>query len=336
MTPEIRDRLFGFQRAWEHPVTLWISIGVPVAIALGGIALVLLHRTGVLSEKGYRDAFSRWKPWIWLSACLLAPVLLGAAWTIAAVTLLSLACYREFARATGLFRQPLISVAAVLGIVVANFAALDHFDRLFFASAPLTVALIAIITIPADDPRGYVQRVGLGGFGFVMFGYSLAYVGLMTTTRDYRPIVLLMFVGICLNDIFAYCTGKLIGGRKLVPTTSPGKTVAGAVGALVLTTALVSGVGHFVFAGTPLDRWHLLVGLGLLISALGQMGDLMLSSIKRDIGIKDIGAVIPGHGGLLDRFDSLVLVAPAVYHYLSLNLGALGGAEPVRIVTGGG
>ena len=335
MTADVRDRLWGYQHALDHPVTLWITIGIAVLIVLSGSVIFLLRRTGKLDETNFNDTLGRWKSWTWLSVCILVPVLLGAAWTIGAVTLLSLGCYREFARATGLFRQHLVSVAVVLGIVVVNFAAFDHFDRLFFAAAPFTVVLISIITIPVDQPRGYVQRVGLGAFGFLMFGFSMGYVGIIANAPDYRPLLLLMLLGVSMNDIFAYCTGKLLGGRKLLPITSPGKTVSGAVGALVLTTTLMATLGHFVFRGTAMDHPALLILLGVLISVLGQLGDLVLSSIKRDIGVKDIGVAIPGHGGLLDRFDSLVLVPPVIYHFVSLNLGPLGGNEPIRIITGG-
>ena len=335
MTADVRDRLLGYQHAWDHPVTLWVTIGIAVLIVLSGSVMLLLHSRGKLDEENFNDALGRWKSWTWLSVCILVPVLLGAAWTIGAVTLLSLGCYREYARATGLFRQRLISVAVVLGIFVLNFAVLDHFDRLFFATAPFTVALIAIITIPVDQPQGYVQRIALGAFGFLMFGFSLGYVGMIANAQDYRPLLVLMLLGVAMNDIFAYCTGKLLKGRKLLPVTSPGKTVSGAVGALVLTTSLIAILGHFVFRGTAMDQPILLIFLGVLISVLGQLGDLVLSSIKRDIGVKDIGTAIPGHGGLLDRFDSLVLVPPIVYHFVSLILGPLGGAEPIRIITGG-
>jgi phosphatidate cytidylyltransferase len=135
--------------------------------------------------------------------------------------------------------------------------------------------------------------------------------------------------------VFAFCVGKLIGGPKLLPKTSPGKTVAGSVGALLLTTALVTAVGHLVFAGTAVDRLDHLIVLGAGMSILGQFGDLLLSSVKRDVGVKDLGNLIPGHGGMLDRFDSLVLVPPAVFHYLSLYLGPLGSGQAERILSGG-
>ena len=109
-------------------------------------------------------------------------------------------------------------------------------------------------------------------------------------------LVLSLLLAVELNDVFAYCCGKLFGRRKLAPATSPNKTFAGAIGALLLTTILVAILGHFVFRDTPLDRWPNLLMLGVLVSVAGQLGDLMLSSIKRDIGVKDLGAVLPAMG----------------------------------------
>ena len=90
---------------------------------------------------------------------------------------------------------------------------------------------------------------------------------------------------------------------------------------------------HFVFQDTVLDRPVHLVTLGIIISVAGQLGDLMISSIKRDLGIKDTGVALPGHGGWLDRFDSLLLVGPAVFHYVGYFLG-FGLDQPVRILSG--
>jgi len=127
-----------------------------------------------------------------------------------------------------------------------------------------------------------------------------------------------------LNDIFAFCCGKFFGRRKLAPQTSPGKTWGGALGAFVLTTALFAAVGASAFAGTVLATPVHLLTMGALLSFTGQLGDLVISSVKRDIGIKDMGATIPGHGGLLDRFDSLLFVGPALFHYVNYFVGVGG------------
>jgi phosphatidate cytidylyltransferase len=100
-----------------------------------------------------------------------------------------------------------------------------------------------------------------------------------------------------------------------------------------MTTALSVLIGGFVFQGTPLSAFHHLLMMGLMLSFLGQCGDLVISSIKRDLNIKDMAETIPGHGGLLDRFDSLLLVSPTLFHYINYFHG-IGLDQPVRILTG--
>jgi phosphatidate cytidylyltransferase len=146
-------------------------------------------------------------------------------------------------------------------------------------------------------------------------------------------MLLMLLVTVELNDIFAFICGTTFGHRKLAPNTSPNKTVGGSLGALVLTTVLAAFLGHYVFRGTSLDAPLPLIALGLLISVGGQFGDLMLSSVKRDIGVKDFSALIPGHGGFLDRFDSLILVAPAAFHFIGYFRG-FGWEGPTRIFAG--
>ena len=335
MSDAIRDRLFGFWHAFDHPLTVTALVIAITVLVVAPAAIRLLYAARRVSREQYDDVMRRWKSWLWLVVLLFAPILLGAFWVMVAVALLSLLCYQEYARATGLFREKTISLVVVLGILLVTFAALDHYPRLFFASAALTVGLLTIVTIPQDRPKGYVQRVALGVLGFLLFGYCFGYIGFMANASGYQAILILLLLGVELNDVFAYCVGKVIGGPKIIPNTSPGKTVAGSVGALVLTTALVAFLGHYVFPNTPLDRIDRLLILGAGLSILGQLGDLLVSSIKRDVGIKDIGSTIPGHGGLLDRFDSLVLVPPALYHYLSLVLGPLDAGQAERILTGG-
>jgi phosphatidate cytidylyltransferase len=209
----------------------------------------------------------------------------------------------------------------VIGLLLVNVAALDRWYGFFVALFPLTVIGLAIISLPLDRPGGYIQRTGLAIFAFALFGAGLAHLGFMANHPNYRPLVLLLLTAVAINDVFAFTSGKLLGGPKLLPATSPNKTISGAVGALVCTAPLVALIAWPIFAGTPMGAWHRLLGLGIIVSLAGQCGDLMLSSIKRDLGIKDMGVVIPGHGGMLDRFNSLLLVAPATFHYVNYIAG---------------
>jgi len=335
MNTATRERLFGFRHAFDSPVTLWITIAVIGALLIAAIIIWLLRAAGRTSDKLHDELVKRVASWAVMTPLLLGPVLLGAAWTILAVAILSILCYREFARATGFFRHRSLSIVVVLGIIATTFAIADHWYGFFVAVPPLTMVLLAIVAILRDEPHGYTQRVSLGVISFLLFGHCIGHLGYIANDADFRPIIMLIILTVELNDVFAYITGKTFGRRKITPRTSPNKTLGGALGALLLTTALVSAVGHFVFAGSALDTPANLIGLGLLVSVAGQFGDLMVSSIKRDIGIKDMGVAIPGHGGLLDRFDSMLLVAPAVFYYIEF-FREFGIGQPVRIFTGGG
>ena len=139
-------------------------------------------------------------------------------------------------------------------------------------------------------PTLYGQREHVEAGGLVAYGAN---------HWHYRPILIFFLIAVELNDVLAFVTGRLFGRRKLCPNTSPNKTVAGAIGAVVGTTAFVTLVGPLVFEGTGLDHRGRLAVLGVLVSVAGQFGDLTLSSIKRDIGIKDMDVIIPGHDNLL-------------------------------------
>jgi phosphatidate cytidylyltransferase len=330
MNPITLERLFGFQHAFDSRVTVFLTLTALVLFLLAPLLIFLTTRSATSDKR--KELWDRYRSWIWLALCILIPILAGAFWTILAVAVLSFLSYREYARITGLFRERTISLIVVIGILLLTFAELDNWYRLYVALFPLTVALIAIGGLIPDQPKGYIQRVGLGVLGFALFGSALGNLGNIANDWNYRPILLLIIFAVELNDIFAYICGHLFGRRKFVPNTSPNKTVGGALGAIALTTPLVAIGAHFVWPDTPLDTPVRLVGLGVIVSIVGQFGDLMLSSIKRDLGIKDTARLIPGHGGILDRFDSLILVAPAVFHYVNYFVPFATG-QPQRIFT---
>ncbi len=329
----MNERLFGYRHAFDHEVTVWLTVFAAAVLVIAPLGIAMAVRFGRIGEPQRTELKKRYLSWLILTPVLVVPILLGAFWTMLGVMLLSILCYREYARVTGCFRNRLISLVVVLGMLLVFFSVFDHWYGLFAAAAPLTVGAIAVFALLADEPKGYVQRVALGVLGFMLFGVGLGHLAYFGNDADYRPVLLMLIVGIQMNDVFAYLSGKLLGRRKLMPQTSPNKTWGGSLGALVLTTSMVAAIGHYVFEGGPMDHPGYLIGLGLIVSVLGQLGDLMLSAIKRDIGIKDTGQLIPGHGGLLDRFDSTLLVAPAAFHFIGYLQG-IGLDQTPRLMTG--
>src|SRR5262249_26124885 len=115
------------------------------------------------------------------------------------------------------------------------------------------------------------------------------------------------------NDVLQYVTGKLFGRRKIMPTVSPNKTWEGFLGGWILTAALIVLVAPYLTPLTGAGLWITAVALPLA----GFAGDVTISAVKRDIGVKDTSRFIPGHGGVLDRADSLVFTAPLYFHLLA-------------------
>lgn len=136
---------------------------------------------------------------------------------------------------------------------------------------------------------------------------TIAIMFLRTVPDIGRDLVFFLFAGVWLSDIGAYAVGRLVGGPKLAPAISPGKTWAGAIGAVVITLAAA-----FVYAELTRAGFRAAMTAALLVSVAAQLGDLFESLVKRRFSVKDSGSLIPGHGGVLDRVDGVLFAAPAL------------------------
>lgn len=252
-------------------------------------------------------------------------LLLGAAAVLAA---------REFyAMAALKAARPL----ALLGCTVAaSFVALSALapaagpERVGFG-ALLTVATIAISALAIWD-RGVggepLLSISTTIFGAVYTGALLSFALFLrhlpgtVGARHGTALVLAPVVLTWTSDTFAYFVGRAWGTRKLIPKVSPGKTVQGAVGAVVGTMAVSLAYAQLLdrFPTYRIGPWEALA-FGLLISVTAQVGDLVESLLKRDAGVKDSGTLLPGHGGALDRFDSLFFTLPVAYFFLRAIAG---------------
>ena len=163
-------------------------------------------------------------------------------------------------------------------------------------------------------PRFEAGQVMAAFFGIVYVGVMLSYIYQTRMLPGGQFHVWLIFLCSWGCDTCAYCVGMLIGKHKMAPVLSPKKSIEGAVGGVV--GAVLLGVIYAFFTKGGMLEYGIICGVGALIS---MVGDLAASAIKRNQGIKDYGKLIPGHGGILDRFDSVIFTAPVIY-YLSLFL----------------
>ena len=155
---------------------------------------------------------------------------------------------------------------------------------------------------------------------YVALPFSMINVLAFPAAGEYSPVFpLCVFVFLWLNDAGAYCIGSLLGRHKLFPRVSPGKSWEGSIGGALLVIGGAALVWHLLGVHAPgqanLSLWQW-AGLGLTVVIFGTWGDLVESLFKRTLGIKDSGNVLPGHGGMMDRFDSTLLAMPAAVVYL--------------------
>ena len=248
---------------------------------------------------------------------LLWVVLAAPPWVLAAMlALLSGIAAWELIRCVGMPLKgllPWLTVAAAAAVPLCAFGAEKWVQPV---AAAYCLAAFAIAVLKGGGVRFAHLMAGI--FSVVMIPYAFT-AFLRIHMEDHRAYLLLPFIFSFLSDTFAYFIGRAIGRHKLAPKVSPNKTVEGAIGGLVGNA--VGGVAFAFVMGTwfgePIDYLGI-VALGVLCSVIAQLGDLSFSMIKREFGIKDYGHLFLAHGGVLDRFDSVLFVAPVLALLLPL------------------
>lgn len=183
------------------------------------------------------------------------------------------------------------------------------------------IATFVLLMIPVITRKYTFIDVALTLMGFMYVGVFFSFIYLVSEKDLGNYYVWLIFIGSWITDTFAYYSGRLFGKTKLCPEVSPKKTVEGSVGGLV-GAALISGLYGFIINNfvTTFPIYHFVI-IGAICGVFSQFGDLVASSIKRYVGIKDYSKLIPGHGGILDRFDSILFSGVIVFFYLTIIIG---------------
>jgi phosphatidate cytidylyltransferase len=292
----------------------WIVL---ISLAIAGAVLGFLR---FVLKKETASMFKTYWSWILIAGLGFIVVFLGRIPTIVGVTLLAIYAFKEFAHASGLHRDSWMTGAVYVGIVTVGIASLVSHPRGeeqgtgwygFFVAVPaLAIAVILLIPILRNRARGELQRISLAIIGFVYIGWMFGHLGFIANARNAYGFICYIIFATGLTDVAAFTFGKIFGCHPLRSEISPNKTWEGALGALGVAMILPWLLRFsFPFFGP----WQLIL-TGLIVGIGGQLGDLSISVIKRDIGTKDMAATIPGHGGILDRIDSLVYTAPLFMH----------------------
>ena len=283
---------------------------LPAYTALAALGVVVFG--AFLRATRLRAGWTPYRTWLVMLPIIFAALWLGIwAWALL-VTILSIYGFKEFARATGLYRERLFVLVVYAAMVAANLAA--YFGRfgLFMAVPVWTVGALTLVPIIRNRTEGMLQGFALSVVGIVYFGWFLAHLTYLAIWTGGLGLLLYVVLATQLNDVVAFLFGKLLGRRHWT-VLSPNKTVEGSLGALAFSVA-------FAFLNWPLAfpelPWWGAFGLGVIVGAGGQIGDLTLADFKRNVGIKDFGNILPGHGGVLDRLNSLTLVAPVALHFV--------------------
>jgi phosphatidate cytidylyltransferase len=304
----------------QSPALLWGLGGVLGALTLAVAVTAVLPRLKPGSDfTNLRQRIASW--WVMI-ALLGAALLLGWFAVTALFAVISFIALREFLSLAHMRPEDrLIMLAAYLTIPVSyGLIVIDRYG-LYLVFTPVYVFMFLPFAMACiGQTRNYLPSAATFHWGLMTCVYNLGFAAFLMRAPVSEPLpagpagaVFLLLVATEANDVAQYVWGKLFGRRKIMPKVSPNKTWEGFLGGWATSAALIWFLGP-VF--TPLHG----VGLATLALSLpiaGFAGDVTMSAVKRDIGVKDTSALIPGHGGILDRADSLIFTAPLYFHILA-------------------
>jgi phosphatidate cytidylyltransferase len=305
-------------------------LGLPanVVYATAGVYALLVLATLVVTlmrlrnpGERYQELSDRVDSWWWMIGAFTALVLLNRTVAIVFLAFISYLALKEYLSLIPTRRiDREVLLFAYLAIPIQYYWAAIDWYGMFIVFVPVWMFLfLPTLMVLKGQTEGFLRAVGTLSWGLMMTVFTLSHMAWLLVSGDkVNPIAggvgLLFFLVVLtqFNDVAQYCWGKLLGRHKVTPNVSPKKTWEGLIGGIATTALVAALAGPYL---TPMDfRWSALAGL--ILGIAGFLGDITMSAMKRDLGVKDTGGLIPGHGGILDRVDSLTYAAPAFVHFI--------------------
>ena len=307
---------------FSSPVTqhvlLWI-FGVLGVASIIGFILAKTAKTDS-AKATVENLNARTKSWWIMVAFLIGALAAGRAGTDAAFALISFLALREFITATPTRRADHLSLFTAFFIVLPYQYWLVHSEwyGMFAIMIPVyAFVLLPVLAVVQGDATNFLERTARTQWGLMVCVYFISHIPMLLQlpledlALGRQGLILFLVTVVQGSDVLQYVWGKLLGKHKIAPKLSPKKTVEG----FALGVLSASGIGASLHWMTPCTAWQAFV-VSLLLCVFGFFGGLVMSAIKRDRGIKDWGTLIEGHGGMMDRIDSLCFSAPLFFHVL--------------------
>jgi phosphatidate cytidylyltransferase len=308
-------------------MTMLYGIPANVVYATAGIYAVLILATLVvwlLQRKTPGDRYleldQRTRSWWWMIGAFTLAVLLNRTVAIVFLGFISFLALKEYLSLIPTRRIDRgVLFFAYLAIPIQYYWTATDWYGMFIVFIPVWMFLLfaALMTLKGET-QGYLRAVGTLSWGVMLTVFALTHMAFLLVAGDHaNPVAggvgLLFFLVILtqFNDVTQYCWGKLLGRHKVTPKVSPKKTWEGLIGGVATTIGVAALIGPYLTLMDPL--WSAIAGS--VIGVAGFLGDVNMSAVKRDLGVKDASGLIPGHGGILDRVDSLTYAAPAFAHF---------------------
>jgi phosphatidate cytidylyltransferase len=271
-------------------------------------------------DKDYTELRQRIQSWWWIIALLFFVLAASRTTAIVFFGFLSFLALKEFLSIvpTRLTDRRVIFWAYVAIPVQYYWVSIGWYG-MFIIFIPVYVFLfLPMRMVLIGDTKGFIRSAGILHWAVMLMVFSISHIAYLLTlpvkNADAGSVGLVLFLLFMtqFNDVCQYIWGKMLGKHKIIPKVSPNKTWEGFLGGLLTITVCAGFVAPLL---TPLSFEYGL-GAGVIIGLAGFFGDVVLSSVKRDLQIKDSGSLIPGHGGILDRLDSVIYTAPLFFHFL--------------------
>jgi len=294
------------------------SLAVVFALLIAATAVTALL-IALRPQKDWQELRLRIRTW-WSIVVLFSLAILSPAWlALTFFALVSFLALKEFLTLTSLRQADRMPLLWMFIAIPVNYWFIGTGWYGMFA---VFIPVYAFLFLPArmvlvGNTQGFLRTASQLHWSLMTTVFALSHVAFLLVLpadgKQTGALLVLFLVGLTeINDIAQYLWGKSLGRIRVTPKVSPNKTLAGLLGG-VATTALIAGLSGPLL--TPMS-WPVALCAGAIIGITGFCGDVVMSAIKRDIGVKDSGTLLPGHGGILDRLDSLIFTAPVFFHFI--------------------